>query len=357
MKGALRIVGAGMFALAWAAALLFPLPAAAPVAQERYSCAWEGESTQESYASAYAALAGAGEEGVLLVRGSERGVIAPTQAYEELYSTLTQGSFAPLLAATAQGLTRIERAAVWRTFSPRLWYADEWFAWTGEGVARTQPGARFDGSTLVLFSDPPPDVQLAQLGTRTLIFRDAGTVTARDLVGTRIERIFIPAPYAFSKGVVTLDTAGGRRIVCGVPAARTLVLPDADFADEGALLACEELEALTLPFAGSAKSGEGTQFRGEFAHLFCDDGRYRVPPSLKKVTVTGGVLTAFAFYACGGLEEIVACGVAEEDVSSQAFLGADGLRVLHSPRRDVRLAGAFSQTALPCGCTLFVRSD
>ena len=75
------------------------------------------------------------------------------------------------------------------------------------------------------------------------------------------------------------------------------------------------------------------------------------------MTVTGGVLTAFAFYACGGLEEIVACGVAEEDVSSQAFLGADGLRVLHSPRRDVRLAGAFSQTALPCGCTLFVRSD
>ena len=89
MKRALRIVGAGMFALAWAAALLFPLPAAAPAAQERYSCAWEGESTQESYASAYAALAGAGEEGVLLVRGSERGVIAPTQAYEELYSTLT----------------------------------------------------------------------------------------------------------------------------------------------------------------------------------------------------------------------------------------------------------------------------
>ena len=66
MKRALRIVGAGMFALAWAAALLFPLPAAAPAAQERYSCAWEGESTQESYASAYAALAGAGEEGVLL---------------------------------------------------------------------------------------------------------------------------------------------------------------------------------------------------------------------------------------------------------------------------------------------------
>ena len=29
---------------------------------------------------------------------------------------------------------------------------------------------------------------------------------------------------------------------------------------------------------------------------------------------------------------------------------------LHSPRADVQLSGDFTQTSLPCGCTLFTRA-
>ena len=355
MKRALRIVGAGVFALAWAAALLFPLPAAAPAAQERYSCAWEGESTQESYASAYAALAGAGEEGVLLVRGSERGVIAPTQAYEELYFTLTQGSFAPLLAATAQGLTRIERAAVWRTFSPRLWYADEWFSWTGDAVARTARSEHVSAQTLTVFSGFPAARDLAALGVERLVLREAYPVSAEDFIGTRICALEIPAPYSVQDGAVLLATAGGVRIVCALPTVRTLALPDADYADEGALLACGGLEEVRVPFVGSALRAEGTAFTGRFSHLFSDGEDVYVPSSLRRVTIAGGTLAAFAFYGCPDVEYVDCCTVAAENISRTAFSGMAGLAELHCPRADLVLTGSFSRERLACGCTRYVR--
>lgn len=357
MRRALCISCAALLFFGWAAALLLPPRGAVGAAAERYVCEWGGTRTEESYASAYASLAGARAEGVLLERGTEQGVIAPSAAYRTLYAALEGDDFAGLLAASAQGLTRIERAAVWRTYSARLWYAGEWFSWTGAGVERTELSAHADGRTVVLFSEPPaPDV-LAELGTVSLDCRGGHAPRAEDLIGTRIGELRVSAPYACTEGVLTLETAGGRRIVCGVPAATALVLPDADFADEGALLPCRVLTEVTVPFVGSAKSGRGGSFRGEFAHLFSTGSRYDVPATLKKVTVTGGTLVSYAFYACPSVEEIVACGVAAENVSESAFLGCGGLRVLHAPRRDLLLTGRFSAQTLPCGCTLFVRTD
>lgn len=354
MKRALGIVLAVLVFAGWAAAIAAPFPKAVGAAQT-YECVWGSGTTSESYASAYASLAGAGGQGVVLERGGAYGVIAPSAAYRKVYAVLEGDDFAQLMSVSAHGLTRIERAAVWKTYSARLWYADEFFTWTGNGVGRTELSRRFDGSVLTAFSGLPSPETLAWLQTVRLELRGGAFVSAEDLVGTAVESIGVRAPYAFSDGVVTLDTAGGRRIVCGVPAAGTLVLPDADYADEGALLPCDRLTELTVPFAGSAKKDTGSDFHGELAYLFSTGTQYRVPESLKKVTVTGGTLRAFAFYACPELEEITACGVAEEDISAQAFLGCGSLRALHSPRRDVRLTGTFSARELPCGCTLFER--
>ena len=134
-------------------------------------------------------------------------------------------------------------------------------------------------------------------------------------------------------------------------------MPDADFADVGALLACTDLEEVTVPFVGSSKTGAGSSFEGEFAYLFLNGARFEVPSSLKKITVTGGELIAFAFYGCSDVRYISACGLAAEDVSPQAFLGCSSLEQLHSPREDVLLSGEFTQERLPCGCMLFVRVD
>ena len=356
MRRAAASLLAAALLLGWAAALLFPLPASVGALREEYLCRWETGEQALDYAAAYAALVGAGEEGVLLEQGGVQGTIPPTQAYRALLPMLEEGALAQLLSLSGQGLSRIERAAVWRTYSARLWNADgEWFSWTGNAVARTQLSARPYADTLTLFSDPPAAQVLAQLGTQRLVFRDAGTLTAHDLVGTRVSSVSLPAPYAFSQGVLTLDTAGGRRIVCGMPVATALVLPSAAFADEGALLACSALEEVTVPFAGSSAGGAGSDFRGEFAHLFSDNGRYCVPETLKRVTVTGGVLVAYAFYACSAVEEITACGVDAQDIARQAFLGAPALRTLHTPRRDVALSGEYAARTLACGCTLYTR--
>ena len=362
MRRALCTLFAVLMFAGCTAAVILPLPQAAGAAQQTYVCRWAEGETRETYASAYPALVGAGKEGAVLERAGERGVVAPTAAYRALYDVLEGGSLAVLLEQSAAGLARIERAAVFRTFAPRLWYArDDWFAWNGNCVVRTSLSARSRAETLTLFSDPPSPSVLAALGAKRLIFPDIlakeGLIEAADLVGTAVEAVTMSAPYAFAGGVVTLDTPGGRRIVCGMPTATALTLPDAEFADEGALLACERLASVTIPFAGSAKSAVGSRFTGQFAHLFCEsDGTFRVPETLREITVTGGTLAAFAFYACPAVERVNACGVAAERISEQAFAGMDGLQALHSPRADVMLTGYFTASPLACGCTLFVRS-
>lgn len=356
MKRVLAAVAWIVLFLGWTVALLLPVPAQVG-ASENYLCVWEDGETTESYASAYAALVGAGEQGILLERDGASGVIAPTEAYARLYDALESDDLARLLAADGTGLSRLEHAAVQRTYSERLWYADEWFSWTGDGVGRTQLSEHAEAETITLFSGLPSAEVLARLGTTRLIVRGDVSVTADALLGTQVAELSVSEPYAFSDGVLTLDTAGGRRIVCGVPAAKKLTLPDAAFADAGALLACTQLEEVTVPFVGSAKNAAGAAFQQEFAYLFLNGARFEVPPSLKRVTVTGGELIAFAFYACPNVEYISACGLSVEDIEPQAFLGCTSLSELHSPRADVLLSGEFTQELLPCGCTRFVRVD
>lgn len=341
--------------LLWAAALFLPPPARAGRAEETYVCVWESGMTRESYASAYAGLAGAGQNGVLLRRAGEEGVIAPTAAYLELYALLEEGSLERLLSASVQGVTRIERAALRRTYSARRWYADEWFAWTGEGFGRTSP-PEHEVHTLTVFSGMPSAQTLARIGTERLIVRGEVPLSAADLVGTRIAELEMPAPYLVTDGVVLLDAAGGRRIVCALPVCETLVLPDADYADAGALLACSRLREVSIPFAGSARRSSSGAFDGTFARLFSDGEEFFVPSSLRRVTVRGGELCAFAFYACPGVEEVDCCAVAAEGVSRTAFSGMEGLRRLHCPRADLILTGDFSRETLACGCTLYVRA-
>ncbi len=335
---------------------LFLLPCTASFSAGEVKVVWEDGTKYESYASAYSALVGAGEAGVLLERAGTCGVISPSAAYRKLYRTLEEGSFAALLSADAAGLSAIERAAVWRSYSVPRWYADGWFAWTGEKVAERPLASSDVCGRVTLFSGMPSAEQLSLLGVHTLVLRGEDVPAAADLAGTQVGTLEVSAPYAFSEGVLTYSTAGGVRVVCAVPGNRELSLPDADFMDEGALCACTQLTSLTLPYVGSAKAGAGTAYSGDFGWLFSDGERYRIPETLARIEVTGGSLQAFAFYGCGNVAHISACGVRAEDISVQAFAGCTGLQTLHSPRADVQLSGDFTQKSLPCGCTLFTRA-
>ena len=129
------------------------------------------------------------------------------------------------------------------------------------------------------------------------------------------------------------------------------------FADEGALLPCEQLEEVEIPFAGSAQSSAGTLYRGEFAHLFSTGAEYCVPVTLKRVRVKGGYLISHAFYACKFVEEIDACGVSARDIERDAFADCISLKLLHTPRADVTLQGNFTKRLAPCGCTVYERAE
>lgn len=344
-------------ALLWLAGtilLFFPLPQGI-AAEQTYLCFWESGVTEESYASAFADFAGADEARIFLQRDGQTGVIAPSQAYGAAYRTLDAGSYPEVLSLSQEGCTRLERAALVRIFSRRLWYANGLFVWNGETLVSVDaPRSDHDG-TLTLFAGFPTAETIAELGVTTIHCREGVELSAARLEGTQVARILVAPPYASDGSVVTLETAGGRRIVCAAPTATSLILPDADYADEGALAACTSLCELTLPFVGSAKSSAGSNFEGLFAHLFVSDSFYRVPETLTKVTVTGGVLAANAFYACPMIEEVNACNVFAQNIDRDAFVGMAGLRSLHTPRADVRLTGSFTAAPLACGCTQYTR--
>lgn len=336
-------------------ALLFLPPPRCSAAEETYLCQWQDGVTQESYASVFAGFSGADDAHIFLERDGKTGTIVASQAYRTAYRTLDTGSYAQVLSLSQVACTRPERAALMRTFSRRLWYANGLLSWNGETlIAADAPPAGYDG-TLTIFAGFPAAGTIADLGVTALDCREGVEFSASRLAGTQVAHISVAPPYASDGRVVTLDTAGGRRIVCAAPTATSLVLPDADFADEGALAACASLCELTLPFAGSAKSGAGSEREGLFAHLFVSDFGYRVPETLAKVTVTGGVLTANTFYACPTIAEVNVCTVAAQDIDPDAFAGMDGLRSLHTPRADVRLTGTFAASPLPCGCIQYTK--
>lgn len=344
-----------LFSLLWCGSLFLPLGQRVRAGEERYRVALrEGGETQVNFASAYGAFVGATETGTLLLDGENlAGEITPSQAYAEIGRTLTEGNLNELLALNAAALPRLERVALWRAFSDCVWYAGEAFAYTGDGVSRASSAS---GDKLVLLEGSIAASRLIAFGTKVLELRPAAEIAAKSLVNTGVEKFVAFAPYEEDGGALYLDTAGGKRLVAGVPSALSLRIHDNYFADTGALLPCKKLVRLEVPFAGTASSAAGENYRGELAELFRNGGEYEVPASFKTVRVRGGLIGATAFYGCGGLREIDLCGVAAENISVSAFEGCGELVRLHTPRASVNLPGEYESRVLSCGCTLYERT-
>ena len=330
--------------------LLLPLLKKA-AEREMYECVWsDGSTSIESYSSAYQSLVGIDRESVLLYRQELTGRIA--SAAGEVYSALLSGNLAELLKCSYDG-TRIEGAALYRTFSKRVWYSGEYFIWTGNQIKRASSAK---AEELVLLSGSIPSRILKETNAATVHLRADATILADTFVGSSVQTIYAEAPYLQEGGAIYLDTAGGKRLIAALPTLNTLTIgDDLIFADAGALLACQSLQSLTLPFLGSSVEALSDEYAGEVAHLFSNGKEYLVPKSLSHIRVTGGSIVAFAFYACMNLKEIDACRVDPNEISDYAFLGLDSLELLHSSKRDVLLSGEFTSQNAECGCTVFER--
>lgn len=337
-----------------AIAALFVLLSALPFPREAgraesFFCEWEnGEVTEETYASASALLAGISDEGILLKREDLLGTVRDEEAVR-VCGILQGGSLFDLLTLDMGATSDLGRLALFREEGQTLYLADgERYRFTGSAVERTE---EVFCKKADLLSGRPGSGFLAESGAAELVVGGSAEIAASDLVGSAVVSVRGRAPYASENGALLLDTPSGRRLVLAVGGG-TLVLPDSDYADEGALSACAGLVELDLPYVGASKRGKDP---GMFARLFVWEGEYRVPETLRAVRVRGGSLGEFAFYACPHLESVDACGLNAEDVSERAFSDMVGWKTLHVPRL-VEVSGDYELSRLPCGCYRYDRT-
>lgn len=318
---------------------------------EFYECVWaDGSVTGESYSSAYQSLVGMDEGGIVLLRNGLTGRVKSEA--RRVYETLEEGGRDELLYCFAEG-TRIDRAALYRTFSDRAWFDGNYYIWTGTKIERV---SRVKKSELVVLSGKVSARVLRECGARSVSLRAEAEVTTGTFASGGVKVLRVQPPYEISGGALYANTAAGKRLVAALVGAEELAFDsDLKFIDEGALLVCDKLVSLTLPFLGSAESPDGAEYKGELAHLFSDGAEYRVPQSLARVKVTGGRIIPFAFYACSGLKEIDVCGVSEKDIAETAFTGLSSLEILHTPKKSVILTGDFTASEAECGCTVYRR--
>lgn len=355
MKRALSFVLFAVLALGCVFALFLPFSKEVECG-EVYACVWaNGETTEESYASASANLVGITEAGNMsLLRDERYGEIEGSDALRAFLAAADSTDALSILSLRADALAGLERAAVNLYLKDRLWYAGGFFGWTGEDISETKVG--FCRRLVVLAGALPADALLLT-GAEELVLSAQGDAVEALHSAHFVQKIFAEPPYSVEAGALYLEAAGGRRLVAALANAAELTVEDVSFIDRGALLSCNRLVSLDVPFAGSASSGIGTNYDGLLAHLFSAGAQYEIPKTLVFVRVRGGTLVSHAFYRFKDLSEIDVCGVARGNIATDAFIDCISLRRLHTPKYNVALpAAGFVSSVLPCGCTLYARA-
>lgn len=239
-----------IFGVCFALVLFLPLPETRDVGKETYECTWQdGSVSRLNYAEAYSALSGITEQGVVLARGDLTGEIAGGAEFCRAAQILRTGSLARLLSLEAGDALPLERAALYRVYGNRGWYAGEFFAFDGTRVFRT---SRAVFNEVALLSGNLPAGVLRVSGADKLVVFAEAKLSANALVGSNISEAEAAYPYSSEDGGIYLHTAGGKRLVAALPKVKSLRV-NSRFIDEGALSPCQTIEELILPrsYAGT----------------------------------------------------------------------------------------------------------
>ncbi len=225
--------------------LFLPFPKTAESERmESYVCRWEsGDVTAVSFLEAYSAFSGFGKDRILLKRDGMRGEIAVGEEFLRAVEIFERGELAEMLSMRLGEITRLERAAIWKLYGGRGYYAGEFFSWNGESFFRTE---REKFGEVFLLTGTLPKTLLRDTGAKKLILSGDSQLTAAALVGSGVEEVRGQAPYFAEGGAVYLQTAVGKVLIAALPNAEELTL-DCDFIEDGALAPCEKLKRLTLP--------------------------------------------------------------------------------------------------------------
>lgn len=314
------------------------------------TCLWEDGVREESFAEASSCFDGVDEAGNLLLRrGEVRGTVQTGTAFREAWAVLMGDSLADLLGLRLSGLTPLERVAVFDRFGDVIYYAGGAFRLVGDRIEQTSSSR---AKEIVLIEGDFSGSFLRNSGATTLRLCPLAELDLYDLRASAV-RDFVGAGDLFvQEGGIYLRTTGGVRLMALLPTLTEATVSDCDFIDRGAFTTAVGLRKLTLPYLGNSRV-PGSDFVGTLLWGMSDSDRDTMPKGLTHVTVTGGTIYPAAFY---GLEakEVVLCGIPAEDISEDAFAGAD-IECIHSPRA-VHLKEGYTAHIAPCGCTIYERS-
>ncbi len=341
-----------LIALCCAFLFFLPLPTCYEGGKEWYDCSWEdGSVSRESYVSALSAYSYMTDREIGLKKEGKEGKIAVGARAKSLYVALSSAPLAELLRLNATGISRIEQYALLSTYGNGCYYDGDKFSWQGDRFARTS--LRQFESVSLLSGEVPQSVLVASEAKLLRLYAQS-RISGNTLVDSKIERVEAFSPYE-SSGNAIYRVGVDRRLIAALPFVEDFTA-DCDFIDQNAFAACTSLVRLTLPFCGNSSLANSEAFCGDLGALFQMDenGEYVVPDSLKEIQITGGVVTASAFYRLNGVEELTLCGMKGENVSATAFEGLVKLKLLHTPK-EVLLTGGFVKTELECGCVLYLR--
>lgn len=225
--------------------LFLPFPKAVEAERrESYVCRWEnGEVAAVGFLEAYSVFSGFEQDRILLDRDGKRGEIAVGEEFLRAVEIFERGELAELLAIRLGAVTRLERAALWKLYGGRGYYAGEFFSWNGKSFFRTQ---RKKFEEVFLLTGTLPKTLLRDTGAKKLILSGKSELTAAALFKSGVEEAEGQAPYLVEGGAVYLQTAVGKVLIAALPNVEELTL-DCDFIKDGALASCEKLKRLTLP--------------------------------------------------------------------------------------------------------------
>ncbi len=322
---------------------------------ENVLCSWRDGTSLVRYETAVRAFVGVdGEKNITLAQGERYGTVQTSEGFRSAHDVLSGSDLLNLRLLDTERLSRFERTALFRLHGNTVYYAGEPFIYNGNTVTASD---RSYAARVVLIEGELPEGYLKSSGANALYLAEGAHLCGADLLESAVVAVEAEAPYTVEGGVVYRTEREQTRLVAVASSSGELRLEDYDYADMGALCACSELTALTLPFIGFARTWHGDPSSMRLSYLFQTENGDTMPEKLTSVSVTGGTVFSDAFYGWERLERIDLCGVDAKNISADAFKGLCNLRILHSPRKDVELAGNYKISRAACGCTIFERSE
>lgn len=217
-----------------------------------FECEFEdGTKTMISFSDALKSFKWAETDCIVLEKEGVLGRVRVCETYTACMKGLSGGEVLTLFSLRGAELNGLEKTAILSRFRDTGYYLDEFFAWDGE---RVLPEDRSDFSEVYLIGGSMRKGILQKTGATRLVIKTDADFSASALTDSAVKEVIAEDPYFVKEGAVYKRTAGGVRLISGLPFAEELTV-SCDYLDEGSLAPCGQLKKLKLPatYTGTVK--------------------------------------------------------------------------------------------------------